>query len=285
MTIKILIVDDASFIRDLIKKQLRDHIFGVELFDATDGARAIAILKQTPVDIILSDWEMPQMTGEELLRHVRASAAHATTPFVMISSRGDREHVKKAVQAGVSDYLSKPFSAEELLGKVHKQLKIIGKLPSQHTRQANALANNSSLDVLTNATKPKLMPTKIDAASSVMADAPGVAKLISSNASAKAQARLRFPDNVIFTCIVRDMTLQAMSCVMQRGDNLPRLFDQAVVDIDMGGEKGLARVNGYVHSITAGESRPDSKIVKIVIRFVDNDVKKFEVLSKFIDQM
>jgi CheY-like chemotaxis protein len=290
MTIKILIVDDASFIRDLVKKQLRDHIFGVEIFEAADGARALIVLKHNPIDMILSDWEMPVMTGEQLLKQIRATPEYAKTPFVMISSRGDREHVTKAVQAGVSDYLNKPFSAEELLGKVKKQLKIIGKLPSQQTRQASVLNNNSSLDILTSGNKSKSdsLATVSSSAATLMSSTavvmPGVTKLTSNNGP-KAKAQLRFADNLIFVCVVREMTLQMMSGVMQRGENLPRLFDQAVVDIDMGEEKGIARVNGYVHSIVAGESRPDSNIIKITIRFVDNDIDKFEVLSKFIDQM
>jgi hypothetical protein len=73
--------------------------------------------------------------------------------------------------------------------------------------------------------------------------------------------------------------------VLQRAENLPALFEQAVVDIDMGEGNGLARVNGYVHSMMAGENRADSNSLKIVIRFVDNDADKFEVLSKFIAQM
>ena len=81
------------------------------------------------------------------------------------------------------------------------------------------------------------------------------------------------------------MSLQLMNCIMQRGEKMPTVFEQAVVDIDMGGDSGLARVNGYVHSIAAGESRADANSVKIIIRFVDNDAEKFEVLSKFIAQL
>ncbi len=288
MALKILIVDDASFIRDLVKKQLRDHISGVEVFEATDGIRAIVVLKHNPIDIILSDWEMPMMTGEELLKHVRALPEGAKTPFVMISSRGDRDHVIKAAQAGVSDYLTKPFTAEELLGKVNKQLKIIGKLPSYQTRQANTQGiSGSSVDVLTGGNRPKPAASPSASAALLMGGAPVAksAKPPTTGKTAKAKAQLRFADNLTFSCVVREMSLQVMSCVMQRGENLPRVFDPTVVDIDMGEEQGLARVNGYVHSIMAGESRPESNIVKIVIRFVDNDVDKFEVLSKFIDQM
>src|SRR5690606_32858908 len=96
------------------------------------------------------DWEMPNMSGEELLRAVRANPLSATTPFVMISSRGDRNHVIKAVEAGVSDYLSKPFTPDELLRKVFKQLKLIGKEPTHGARSAGTQGIAfASVDVLT----------------------------------------------------------------------------------------------------------------------------------------
>ena len=81
------------------------------------------------------------------------------------------------------------------------------------------------------------------------------------------------------------MSLQLMNCLMQRTDDMPGLFEQAVVDIETGDGSSLARVNGYVHSIQAGENRPDTNVVKIIIRFVDNDAEKFETLSKYIAQM
>jgi len=290
MALKILVADDATFIRDMIKKQLRDRIPGVEIFDAADGARALALFKQNDIDMILSDWEMPQMTGEELLRNVRAAPNGAKIPFVMISSRGDRDHIVKAIQSGVSDYLSKPFSAEELLRKVHKQLKVIGKLPTASAPRASTQGiAAASIDVLTAGRTETVAAKPVSNASAalltsspLLAAKPVVAAVKSSS---RSQAQLRFSDNRIYTCIIREMSLQLMSCALQRTEILPTLFEQAVVDIDMGEGKGLARVNGYVHSIIAGENRPDSSTLKIVIRFVDNDAEKFEVLSKFIAQM
>jgi CheY-like chemotaxis protein len=296
MALKILVADDATFIRDMIKKQLRDRIPGVEIFDAMDGARAFALFKKNDIDLILSDWEMPLMTGEELLRNVRALPQGVKTPFIMISSRGDRDHIVKAIQAGVSDYISKPFTPEEFHKKVHKQLRVIGKVPT--TAMPSLMAQgvaNSSIGVLTGgraepAAAPKLAPQNANAAlltgSSLLTGAKPVQAVPSPAKSAvKAQAQLRFANNRIFPCIIREMSLQLMSCALQRTDNLPSLFEQAVVDIDMGEDNGLARVNGYVHSMTAGENRADSNSLKMVIRFVDNDADKFEVLSKFIAQM
>lgn len=298
MALKILVADDATFIRDMIKKQLRDRIPGVELYDAADGARALALFRQNPIDLVLSDWEMPQMTGEEFLRHVRASGDSAKTPFIMITSRGDRDHVVKAVQSGVSDYITKPFTPDELIRKVHKQLRHIGKVPSASARPAAAQGfAASTVDVLTGSMRPDLKaaaPAKPAASASAALLTGNSAALLTGQpaskptavpASKKAQAQLRFPGGRTFACVIREMSLQLLSCSMARADQLPQVFEQVVVDVDMGEDKGLARVNGYVHSVAAGENNANSNHVKLIIRFVDNDVDKFEVLSKYIAQM
>ncbi|MET0355353.1 MAG: response regulator [Cellvibrio sp.] len=286
MALKVLVADDATFIRDMIKKQLRDRIPGVEIFDANDGARALALFKQNDIDIILSDWEMPLMTGEELLRNVRATENGANVPFVMISSRGDRDHIVKAIHSGVSDYLSKPFTPEELLRKVYKQLKVIGKLPAAAaTRASTQGIAAASVDVLTGGARAEpsvAKPVTPNTSSAALLTAVKPAAAVKP--TTKAQAQLRFSDNRIFNCVIREMSLQLMSCSFQRSDKLPGLFEQAVVDIDMG-TGGVARINGYVHSLIAGENRAETHIVKIVIRFVDNDAEKFEVLSRFIAQL
>ncbi len=291
MGIRILVVDDATFIRDMIKKQLRDKIPGVEVFDAPDGARALAQLKGQAVDLILSDWEMPNMTGAELLTAVRAMPHDGTIPFVMISSRGDRNHIVKAIELGVSDYLTKPFSAEELLKKVFKHLKLAGKMPAQTARIATTQGIAfASVDILTGGqaapkvTAPKPVNPFANNSAGVLGAKPEI-KAVEAPKTAKGKAQLRFLNNRTFACIIREMSLQLMSCLMQRTDDLPGIFEQAVVDIETGDGSSLACVNGYVHSIQAGENRPDTNVVKIVIRFVDNDAEKFETLSKYIAQM
>ena len=92
MPLKILVVDDATFVRDMVKRTVRQLVPDVELLEAPDGARAMGIIKSKAPDLILSDWEMPGLSGEELLRWVRDQPQFATTPFVMITSRGDRNH-------------------------------------------------------------------------------------------------------------------------------------------------------------------------------------------------
>jgi CheY-like chemotaxis protein len=219
----------------------------------------------------------------------------AKIPFIMISSRGDRDHIVKAIQAGVSDYISKPFTPEEFHKKVHKQLRVIGKVPTVAMPSLMQGVANSSIGDLTGgraeapAPKPAAQNASVSlltgASSALLTGAKPVQAVPTPAKTAKAQAQLRFANNRIFPCVIREMSLQLMSCALQRADNLPALFEQAVVDIDMGEGNGLARVNGYVHSMMAGENRADSNTLKMVIRFVDNDADKFEVLSKFIAQM
>lgn len=289
MAIRILVVDDASFIRDMVKKHLREKIPGAEVYEAVDGSRALATIKSQNIDLILSDWEMPNMSGEELLRAVRSSDQGAATPFVMISSRGDRNHVIKAVESGVSDYLTKPFTPEELLRKVFKQLKAIGKAPAHAGRQATTQGIAfASVDVLTAGRSPQPAANPLDnpASSASVLTAAAKPKPVAKAGGIKGKAQLRFSNNATpCACVIRELSLQSLGGLMQRNDKLPTVFDQAVVDIEMGDGGDLARVNGYVHSIQAGENRAETNVVKIVIRFVDNDAEKFEVLSRYIAQM
>lgn len=309
MAIRILVVDDASFIRDMVKRNLREKIPHVEVYDAVDGNRACALLKGQKVDLILSDWEMPGMSGEEFLRWVRGHESFADIPFIMVTSRGDREFVIKAIEAGVSDYISKPFTPEELIRKTVKQLQKLGLAPSGGAvkGQTQGVAG-ASVDVLTGGAAPK--PQKAVQGNALGADtlsaltgsagaktAPKAATSASASAltaaptapaqpqkkpkKTKGQAQLRFASGDC-TCVVREMSLQGLNGLMQRSDKLPTVFDQAVVDIGTDGGESVARINGYVHSISAAEKKAESNTVKIIINFVDNDAEKFEVLSKYI---
>ena len=263
MALRILVVDDASFIRDMVKKHLRDRIPGVEIFEAADGNRALALTKQYTMDLILSDWEMPNMSGEELLRAVRKKETGDPVPFVMVTSRGDRSHVVKAAEAGVSDYLTKPFSPDELLRKVIKQLARAGKTPDLRSKRQTATtgAPSTSVDVLTGGRTEK-------------------------QKKATSKARLRFSnrgDSCL--CVVRNLTLQSLTGLIQRGDVIPGLFDSVVVSIEAGGGEGPADLNGYIHSVQAAENNPDTNIIKVIIRLVDQDAAKLSALSSYIDRM
>jgi two-component system chemotaxis response regulator CheY len=116
---RILVIDDFQTMRRIIINLLRQLGF-TNMTEADDGSTAWEKLQVEHVDLIISDWNMPKMTGMDLLRKVRASEKYKTTPFVMVTAEGKRENVIAAVQAGVSNYIVKPFNAATLKEKLSK---------------------------------------------------------------------------------------------------------------------------------------------------------------------
>ncbi len=113
----ILIVDDYNTMRRIIKNLLKQLGFD-NTDEAADGNEALAKLKEKPFKLIISDWNMEPMTGYELLQKVRADAALKELPFLMVTAESKPENVVAAKQAGVSNYIVKPFNAETLKGKL-----------------------------------------------------------------------------------------------------------------------------------------------------------------------
>ncbi|MEN6317561.1 MAG: chemotaxis response regulator CheY [Syntrophaceae bacterium] len=117
--IKILIVDDFATMRKVIRNLLKQA--GYEnVAEAEDGVAALKLLKSTKMDFVISDWNMPNMTGIELLRAVRSDGELKTMPFLMVTAESLKENVVEAVKAGVSNYIVKPFTAEVLGEKIEK---------------------------------------------------------------------------------------------------------------------------------------------------------------------
>jgi two-component system, chemotaxis family, chemotaxis protein CheY len=116
---RVLIVDDFSTMRRIIKNILRQLGFN-NIVEADDGTAAWEILSKDQIDFIISDWNMPQMTGIELLRKVRASEEFGDLPFLMVTAEAQQENIIEAVQAKVSNYIVKPFTAETLGQKINK---------------------------------------------------------------------------------------------------------------------------------------------------------------------
>jgi two-component system chemotaxis response regulator CheY len=122
--IKILVVDDFATMRKVIRNLLKQ--VGYEnIVEAEDGMIALRTLKSQKIDLIVSDWNMPNMTGLELLKAVRADEDLKPTPFLMVTAEALQDNVIAAVKAGVSNYIVKPFTAETLNDKI---MKIIEKI-------------------------------------------------------------------------------------------------------------------------------------------------------------
>lgn len=117
---KILIVDDMMTMRKLVKKNLA--AMGFSAFEeADDGQKAWAKLNEhTDITLIVSDWNMPNCTGLDLLKRVRSDSRFKTLPFVLLTAEGEVSQIKEALTAGVDNYILKPFTPESLKEKLEQ---------------------------------------------------------------------------------------------------------------------------------------------------------------------
>jgi len=119
LKMNILVVDDFATMRKIIKNILRQLGY-VNILEAENGVVALEVLKSQKVGFIVSDWNMPEMTGLELLKAVRASEQWKDLPFLMVTAEGQKANVIEAVKHRVSNYVVKPFTAELVAEKINK---------------------------------------------------------------------------------------------------------------------------------------------------------------------
>jgi two-component system chemotaxis response regulator CheY len=112
-----LVIDDSRAVRIIIGNILRE--IGMEVFEAGNGLEALEQLKCRPeIELMLVDWNMPEMNGYELLRAVRAQRAYDRVRILMVTSEAQSEQVIKALSAGANEYLMKPFNRDVLVAKL-----------------------------------------------------------------------------------------------------------------------------------------------------------------------
>lgn len=278
--LSILVVDDAAFIREMVRKTLKSRFPSISVDEAVDGAKARDLLAQRSFDLILCDWEMPELSGIELLTWLRKDQGNRT-PFVMVTSRGDKENVVEAVQAGVNDYIGKPFSQDKLLGKVSK---VLGKNPKFQQLMGSQGPATGSVSALTGGSAAPAKPTaKSPAVSSpLVSSAPKpAAKSEAKMPTGKGVAHLRFGDNTN-ECIIKAISLKQFVLISRSQDGLPAILENVVVDVQQANSGEVARINGYVHQLQANEPKMDSALVNITINIIDNDPNKLAFISKII---
>jgi DNA-binding response OmpR family regulator len=286
--VSVLVVDDATFIRDLVKKGLRDHFPGIQIEEAVNGRKAQQMLARQPVDLILCDWEMPELSGLELLTWCREQETLKIVPFIMVTSRGDKENVVQAIQAGVSDFIGKPFSNEQLVTKVKKALHRAGKLQALVASSPPKLLStgvyaNDSLSALTggkaDVVKPAAKPAAV-AADPVTAKTAPTARA-SATPTGRGQGQLRLPGGSM-SCVIKALSIKEALLVVKRVELLPQVLESAVLDLEQGEAAETARLNGYLHAVAALEPSPASEWLQLTFRFVDRDPQKLDYLSRLI---
>lgn len=115
----ILVVDDFSTMRRIVRNILRQLGFN-NIVEADDGTTAMAKLNSEKIDFVITDWNMPKMTGMELLKEIRANDKLKSIPVLMVTAEALQENIIAAVKAGVSNYIVKPFDAKTLSDKINK---------------------------------------------------------------------------------------------------------------------------------------------------------------------
>jgi two-component system chemotaxis response regulator CheY len=116
---KILVVDDFSTMRRIVRNLLKELGFS-NVYEAEDGVDALKKLRVEAFDFVVSDWNMPNMTGIDLLREIRKDATLKHLPVLMVTAEAKRENIIEAAQAGASGYVVKPFTAVTLDEKLQK---------------------------------------------------------------------------------------------------------------------------------------------------------------------
>lgn len=119
MNMKILVVDDFSTMRSIIKKLLKDLGFS-NISEADDGTTGLPMLQSGSFDFLVTDWNMPGMTGIDLLKAVRADEKLKSLPVLLVTAEAKREQIFEAAKAGVNGYVVKPFTAQVLKEKIEK---------------------------------------------------------------------------------------------------------------------------------------------------------------------
>ena len=119
---KILVVDDSSTMRRIIKNTL-NRLGYTELFEGENGVQAWEVLQQTPdIGVLVTDWNMPEMNGLELVKKVRAEQKYVDMPIIMVTTEGGKAEVITALKAGVNNYIVKPFTPQVLKEKLEAVL-------------------------------------------------------------------------------------------------------------------------------------------------------------------
>jgi len=118
LNMKVLIVDDFATMRRIVRNVLKQIGF-TNMVEADNGKNALKILKKENIDLILCDWNMPEMPGIDLLKTLRSEDELKSIPFVMVTAEAQKDNIIEAVKAGVNSYIVKPFTAETVSEKLN----------------------------------------------------------------------------------------------------------------------------------------------------------------------
>lgn len=273
MKIRILLVDETAFVRDALKRALRTFLKDVELFDAINGHRAIAVLRSNKIDLIICECDMEEMSGAQLLEWTRNDERSAKSLFIAMSDGSNRDLIVNTIKAGASDFLAKPFTPDDVQKKVVKQLARLGYKP----KAAAPSSGNSgfgSVAVLSGAAPGAAPKTKKPKAKATPDD---------PFAQFKGHALLHI-DGQSTRCSINELSKGGIigSIVGADSEPLPRILAGGVAEITHTGGQALGSLNVYIYAMQAAEQSPDANTISMKLRFTNNPPDSIGQLSEAI---
>jgi hypothetical protein len=194
----------------------------------------------------------------------------------MVTSLGGKENIVKAVQAGVSDYLGKPFSPEELMQKVHKALSKAGKVSLPKLDSPSRGGPFSSLEILS---------SKSDPVTGGSTEALSAFSRPKEPSKVKGTALLRW-QQLEFKCMIKAVRIDELMLVCKRAERHPGVFEEVVLTLSHGNAPGtlLQGLRGYIHSCIAMEKRPDAEFLQLQVRLLTlSDEQRLQLSSLVAD--
>lgn len=275
---RLLVVDDAKFTRDLMVKAVKSEYRQLEVDVAQDGRKAQALLNRSRYDLVLCDWEMPEMSGIELLTWLREQedCRNREVSFIMVTSLGDKEYVMEAAEHGVTDYVTKPFNNDQLLNKVTKQFIKQGIVSREEfnemmKKRDRMLGGGGTANVLTR---------KQGMSAAAVTPTPtanhGPRKV-------RGKAMLLHGEHKL-PVMIRDLNVQEAVLTLKSDQQLPGLFDSVNIGLigGQGDKQQRMTAKGKVYMLQAQEKRVDAEWVYLGVRLADLDAKGQQQLSKII---
>ena len=116
----VMVVDDSRIMRNIVKKTFEQLNIPVQFLEASDGSQALQALTANKIDLVLLDWNIPRLSGIDLLKKVRSMDAYRNIPIVMVTSESSNLNIVEAVKAGATAYITKPFTEKTFLEKISK---------------------------------------------------------------------------------------------------------------------------------------------------------------------
>lgn len=283
---RILVVDDASFMRSFVRKGVKSGFPESEIREAGDGSQAKFMMNQEHFDLVLCDWEMPKMGGDELLQWVREESEFQDMPFILITSRGEKDYIVKAVQLKASNYIVKPFSNEKLVDIIAKVMsKSLNVSVKELVKIYKMRRHENPLDMLTKKTSgagvsgSSLNAPKVKAESKQKQAAAPLPKGV--RPTAKTMAQIRWQE-FYAKCLIKEISLNSVTAVIRREDNVPDIMEMVVFDLETEKDNEISRINGFIYQLRAHEISHEAEFVDITIHFVDEDPKKQAHLQSVI---